>query len=102
LSIAQQNNLVSNCFASQIACEQAVERGTHEKQAWMWRWWQEHTKSIGIKKDHYLTNFSREQKYVLIRAFAMAVREARFSKPTHKRLAAYTVRDTAQFVCATF
>jgi hypothetical protein len=32
----------------------------------------------------------------------MAVREARFSRASHERLAAGTVKDTVQYVCATF
>jgi len=60
------------------------------------------TRSIGIKEDLFLENFSREHRHIIIGAFAMAVREARFSRASHERLAAGTVKDTVQYVCTTF
>ncbi len=93
---------MADCVAAAIACEQAVERGTHEKQTRAWKWWQEYTKSIGIQDDNYLAFFSQEDRHVLIGAFAMAPRDVRFSKPPHERLAAGTVQDSIQYVCSTF
>jgi len=49
-----------------------------------------------------LKNFTREHKHIIIGVFTMAVREARFSRASHERLAAGTVKDTVQYVCATF
>jgi hypothetical protein len=102
LSVAERNNLVADCIAAAIAPEQAVERGTHKKQTQAWKRWQEYTKSIGIRDDNYLEFFSQEDRHVLIGAFAMALRDARFSKPPHERLAAGTVQDSIQYVCMTF
>ena len=93
---------MADCVAAQIACERAVERGTHEKQDRAWRRWKEYTCSIGIKEDLVLKNFSREHRHIIIGAFAMVVREARFSRASHERLAAGTVKDTVQDVCASF
>ena len=101
-SVAERNNLVADCVAAQITRERAVERGTHEKQDRAWRRWNEYIRSIGIKEDLFLENFTREHKHIIIGAFAMAVREARFSRASHERLAAGTVKDTVQYVCVTF
>jgi len=50
----------------------------------------------------FLENFSIDHRHTIIGAFAMAVREARFSRASHERLAAGTVKDTVQYVCVTF
>jgi len=55
-----------------------------------------------MKEDLFLENFSRDHRHIIIGAFAVAVREARFSRASHERLAAGTVKDTVQYVCATF
>ncbi len=57
---------------------------------------------LELKKTITTPTSPERKKHILIGAFAMAMREARFLKPTHKRLAACTVRDTVQYVCATF
>jgi hypothetical protein len=101
-TVAQRNNLVSDCVAAQIAHERAVERGTHKKQTRLWERWKKYVKSIGIEDDFYLKKFTREECHVLIGTFSMAVRDARFSKSLHEKLVANTVRDTIQYVCATF
>ena len=93
---------MADCVAALIARERAVEQGTHEKQDRAWRWWKEYTRSIGIKEDLFLENFSRDHRHIIIGAFAMAVREARFSRASHEQLAAGTVKDTVQYVCTTF
>jgi hypothetical protein len=91
---AQQNILVANCIAAQNACEIAVQRGTHENQDRVWRRWKDYCSSIRIKDDLFLTYFTRDQQTRLVGAFVLAVREARFSQPSHERLAARTVKDT--------
>jgi hypothetical protein len=93
---------VADCVAAQIAREGAVERGTHKKQAQLWRRLEEYLQSIGLKDDIYLKQFSREQRHTLIEAFAVAVREARFSRNSHGQLAANTVGGTIQYLSASF
>jgi hypothetical protein len=83
-------------------CDCAVERGTHKKQDRAWRRWKEYSYSIGIKDNLYLKIFSQEHRHIIMGKFAMAVREARFSRESHEQLAAGTVEDTMQYVCATF
>jgi hypothetical protein len=58
--------------------------------------------SISIEDDFYLKNFTQEECHILIGAFAMAVKDARFSRSPHEWLVVNTVRDTVQYVCATF
>ena len=78
-----------------------VQQGTHEKQHRAWRQWKEYLGSIGIKSNDFLENFSREQRHSLIRAFALAVREARFLISAHDPLVASTVSGTIQCLCMT-
>ena len=92
---------MADCIAAQITCERAVEQGTHEKQDRAWWRWNEYARSIGIKEDLFLENFTREHKHIIIGTFDMAVREARFSRASHERLAVGTVKDTVQYVCVT-
>jgi hypothetical protein len=80
----QQNHLVAECIPAQVACKGAVVQGTQERQAWVWSHWKEYLNSIRIKDDDYLKNFSWEQQHSIIRAFALAVREARFSKLSYE------------------
>ena len=46
--------------------------------------------------------YPREHRHIITGTFAMAVRDVRFSRASHERLAAGTVKDTMQYVCATF
>ena len=91
---------MADCVAAQIARKGAVERGTHEKQARSWRRWEEYLQSIGLKDN--LEQFSQEQRHTLIGAFAVAVREARFSRKSHGQLAVNTVGGTIQYLSASF
>ncbi len=93
---------MADCVAAQIARERAVEQGTHEKQDQAWRWWKEYSYSIGTKDNLFLKNFSQKYRHIIIGMFAMAVREVRFSRASHERLAAGTVKNTVQYVCMTF
>jgi hypothetical protein len=68
----------------------------------VWRQWKEYSYSIEIKDDIFLENFSQEHRHIIISVFAMAVREARFSRASHEQLAAGIIKDTMQYVCATF
>ena len=101
-SVTERNNLVADCVAAQIACEHAVEQGTQEKKDWAWRRWKEYIQSIKIKDNVLLEYFSREHRHIIIGVFAMGVREARFSRPSHEQLDTGTVKDTMQYVCTTF
>ncbi len=93
---------MADCVPAQIAREPAVERGTHKKQDQAWQGWKEYSYSIGIKDDLFLENISQEHRHIIISAFAMAVREARFLRASHEQLAAGIVKDTMQYVCTTF
>jgi hypothetical protein len=61
LTATQQNHLVADYIAAQVAHEQADERGTHEKQARAWCHWKAYMESIGIKDNDYLKTFTQEQ-----------------------------------------
>jgi hypothetical protein len=68
----------------------------------LWERWKKYAKFTCMEDDFYLKNFTQEERHVLICAFTMAVRDARFSISPSEKLVANTVRDTIQYVCATF
>jgi hypothetical protein len=62
----------------------------------------EYLESNGIKDDNYLKNFTQEQQHSIIGAFALAVKESRILRASHRQLAAGTVGGTMQYVSVTF
>ena len=57
---------------------------------------------IGLEDDLYLDEFSRHDKNRLMGAFAMALREGRFSRPSDGTLAEGTVRGAVSNVSSSF
>ena len=92
---------MADLAAAETAREGAVTGKTHEDQARAERRWIEWCKSVGIE-DYFLSNFSRGQRIRLIGAFAMAVREGRFSGKAYETLAEGSVRNTISHVAQTF
>ena len=58
--------------------------------------------SIGIHEDIFLDDLTKCQRIRIVRAFALAMREARFSRPTHETLVVGTIRGTISHVVQTF
>jgi hypothetical protein len=90
-----------DCIAAEISRESAVQRGTHAKQSRAWKRWCEYNKRIG-NDDLFLKSFSRHQQIKINGAFALALREGRFSGPAYYQLVQSTVSGTISYVCATF
>ncbi len=67
--------------------EGAVERGTHEKQARAWRRWNTCCESIGLEHNLFLDGFTRHQRIKILGAFAVALRNGRFSKRANGTMA---------------
>jgi hypothetical protein len=82
--------------------EGAVTGGTHESQARSWGRFQQYVESIGLGNDVYLDSFTRSQQNRIMGAFAMAMRQARFSGPSYDRLAEGTIQNSISDVCSTF
>jgi hypothetical protein len=90
-----------DCVAAEVTCESAVQQGTHAKQARAWKQWGEYNKCIR-NNDLFLNFFSRHQQIKIIRAFALALCEDRFSGPAYDKLVESTISSTVSYVCATF
>ena len=93
---------MADLIAVAVTSEGAVTGGTHESQARSWRQFREYLDSIGLSHDYYLDSFTRPQQHKIMCAFAMAMRQARFSGPAYDKLAEGTIQGTISNVCLTF
>jgi len=82
--------------------QDAVTGKTHEDEARAWRRWIEYARSIGITQDFFLDGLTKPQRIKLMGAFALAMREGRFSSQAYDTLAEATIRNTISFVSSTF
>ena len=92
---------MADCVAAEVARESAVQRKTHKDQARSWDRWTTYCGWIGLG-DTLLNDFPRSAKIKLLGAFAVAMREARFSGPSYDRLAHGSVASSISHVCQTF
>ena len=58
--------------------------------------------SVGLQDDIYLDSFSRGNRIKLMGAFAMALREGRYSRPSDGTLAEGTIRSAISYVSSSF
>ena len=93
---------MADLAAADIAREGAVTGHTHDNQACALRRFEQYLQSVGLSDDPFLDGFTCDQQNRIMCAFAMAMREGRFSGPAYDRLAKGTVRDTMSYVCSTF
>jgi len=93
---------LADLIAAEIAREGAVTGDTHESQARAWRRFQKYLLSIGLKEDKFLGELNRSRQNKIMCAFAMAMRQARFSGPSYDRLVEGTIKNTISNVCSTF
>jgi hypothetical protein len=93
---------VADLFAAETAREGAVTGSTHENHTWSWNCFTKYLDSIGLSHDVFLDSFTRSKRNKIIGAFAMAVRQGRFSTKAHDTLASGSVRNTISDISATF
>ncbi len=93
---------MADIVAAETSHEGAVTGGTHENQARSWQRFSQYLKSIGLGHDIFLDSFTRSQKNKIFGAFALALRDRRFSRASHDTLAVGTIRNSILDVCATF
>jgi hypothetical protein len=93
---------VADLSSSALARERAVQGGTNANQALSWQWWIKYCKSIGLDSDIFLDRLSRENRINIIGAFAVTMRDGRFSSSTRTTLGIKTVQGTINHVVATF
>lgn len=93
---------MADCIAAEATRQEAVTGKTHKDQDRAWSRWVRYANSIGIKNDYYLDKLSKPHRIKLMGAFAMALREGRFSAQHHEILAETTIRGTISYVASTF
>jgi hypothetical protein len=92
---------MADCIAAQVAHEIAVTGKTHKDQARSWTRWTTYCGWIGLS-DPFLDNFTCHAQIKFLGSFAMAMREARFSRSSHVRLAKGSISSAISHVCQTF
>jgi hypothetical protein len=98
---AQQHYLMAECINVQVARETAVTGKIHKDQARLWTRWTTYCCWIRLL-DPFLDNFTCHTQIKLLGAFAMAMREAHFSRSSHVRLAKGSISGAISHVCQTF
>ncbi len=92
---------MTDLLAAATSRERAVTGATHDNGDRAWRGWSMWCESIGCN-DLYLDKFNQVERNLLFGAFAMAVREGRFTKDCTEPLVEGTVRGTISHVVQAF
>ena len=88
---------------AKAASEEEFTGKTQEDQDRVLSRWEQYCESIGIgEEDYYLKDFQKGERIRLMGAFAMALRQWRFSGTAYDTLTEGTVRNTISFVALTF
>ena len=82
--------------------EGAVTRKTLEDRDRALRRWKSYAKSIGITDDIWLDHLDRADRIKIFGAFAIALRQGRFSGPSHDSLVESTIRSTISYAAQAF
>ncbi len=93
---------MADLAAASAAAEEGVGGGTHENDTRAWARYTQYCDSVGIDRNYFLDGMPRQHKLAIIGAFAMAIREGRFSRQSDAPLAKNTVSNTVNAVAATF
>jgi hypothetical protein len=93
--------LLADLTAAAIAREQAVTGETHDSEAQAWQHWTTYCESIGCT-DLFTDRLTQNEQIFMLGAFAMAVKEGRFSRDCHEVLVEGTVRGAVSHVVQTF
>jgi hypothetical protein len=92
---------MADLLAAAVAREQAIMGASHNDRARAWERWRRYCKSIGCN-DPFLDRFSQIERNLMFGAFAMAIREGRFSKDRTEPLVEGTVRGAISHVVQAF
>jgi hypothetical protein len=93
---------VADLAAALAARETAVGQKTHKNKAQAWDQYTKWCEQCGLGNNRFLNGLSRQHKIEIMGAFAVAIREGRFSWQSNDTLAQKSVSDTLNFVAATF
>jgi len=75
---------------------------THENDTRAWARYTQYCNSVGIDRNYFLDGMPRQHKLTIIGAFAVAIREGRFSRQSDAPLTKTTVSNTVNAVAVTF
>jgi hypothetical protein len=92
---------MADLIAAETSREGAVTGSTNKNHAWLRHQFTKYLGTISIGHNVFLDSFTRSQQNKIIGAFAMALREGRFSSAAHDTLALETIRNTISDI-ATF
>jgi hypothetical protein len=101
ITASQRDQLMADLLTAATSREQAITGASHDDGARAWRRWQQWCKSVGCA-ELFLDSFSQVEQNLLLGAFAMAVREGRFSRNCSEPLVEGTVRGTISCVVQAF
>jgi hypothetical protein len=76
----------------------AVGGNTLDNESWAWNCYSKYCKSIGLRDNLFLEDMCQTHQIKIIRGFAVAVRQGRFSQLSDAPLAESTVSDTLNYV----
>jgi hypothetical protein len=93
---------VADLTAATVAAEAVVGGGTHENDARAWSRYTKYCDSIGLNRNYFLNGMPRQHRIAIMGAFAMAIREGRFSRLGDGPLAKKSVKGSVNTVAATF
>ncbi len=93
---------MADLASATAAAEEGVGGGTHVNDARAWSCYAKYCDSIGLDGNYFLDGMPRQHKLTIMEAFAVAVREGKFSPPADGPLAKKSVSDTVNAVAATF
>ena len=93
---------MADCIAAESYRKEAVTGKTQKDQDRAFNRWVSYAESVGLGSNPFLDGFSRPQRIKLMGAFAVAMREGRFSGPAHDVLAESTIRSAISYVASTF
>ncbi len=93
---------MADLAAATVATEARVGGGTHENNTRAWSCYTKYCDSIGLDGNYFLDGMPQQHRIAIMGAFAMAIREGRFSRPGDGPLAKTSVEGSVNAVAATF
>ncbi len=92
---------LADLTAAAITHERGVTGGTHNGKTWAWSRWTKYCKSVRCT-DFFMDQLTRNERIIMLWAFAMAIREGQFLPDCHEVLIEGTVCGTVSHVILAF
>jgi hypothetical protein len=98
---SQQDQLMADLLTAAAARERAITGASHDDGARAWERWRKWCRTVGCN-DPFLNKFAQLERNLMLGAFAVAVREGRFTWNRTDTLVEGTVRGTISHVVQAF